>query len=75
MKKDFKKAIEIADKLEYDITKINPSLSYLSITKLAEFTAMTIRQEIPMYNGNLNPKWKIYDDVVAIIKGRQNGRA
>lgn len=72
MTKDFKKAIEIANKLEDGITKIHPSLSYLSITKLAEFTAMSIRQEIPMYTGNLNPKWKIYDDVVAIIKGRQN---
>ena len=74
MTEDFKKAVEIADKLESGITELHPSLSYISIAKLAEFTAMAIRQEIPMYTGNINPKWEIYDDVVAITKGRQNGR-
>ena len=74
MTEDFNKAIEIADKLESVIQEIHPRLSYRNIAKLAELTAMAIREQIPMYTAVINPKWKIYDDVVAITKGRRNGR-
>lgn len=74
MTEQFKKAIIITDNLEAKIIDMKIVNEYVSICKLAEFTAMEIREQIPMYTGNINPKWKIYDDVVAIIKGRQNGR-
>ena len=48
-------------------------LTYIEFAKIAEFTAMKIREQISMYTGNLNPKWKLYDDVVALLKDRING--
>ncbi len=71
--KEFKEAIEIADKLESEICDMDLGLTYTEIAKTAEFTAMKIREQIPMYTENLNPKWKMYDDVIAILKGRING--
>ena len=73
MTKQFKEAIKVADKLEDKIAAMHLSLGYVMIAKLAEFTAMEIRKQIPMYIGNLNPKWKLYDDVIALLKGRLNG--
>lgn len=29
--------------------------------------ALIVRDQIPMYTGELNPKWKFWDDVVNII--------
>jgi len=67
------KAIVIADQLETEIRNMHLGLSYIQIAKTAEFTAMKIHEQIPMYTGNLNPKWKLYDNVVALLKGRVNG--
>ncbi len=74
MTEDFKKAVEIADQLENEINLLGVASDYIGVCTMAQFTAMAIRKQIPMYTGNLNPKWKIYDDVVAIIKGRINGQ-
>ena len=73
MTEDFKKAINIADDLETSIADMDIGLEYIEIVKIAEFAAIKIREQIPMYTGNLNPKWKIYDNVVAVLKGRING--
>ena len=74
MTEDFKKAVEIADQLEAEINLLGVASDYVGVCTIVQFTAMAIRKQIPMYIGNLNPKWKIYDDVVAIIKGRINGQ-
>ncbi|MGD1319546.1 hypothetical protein [Chryseobacterium sp. 2R14A] len=35
--------------------------------KLALMMAIEVLKQIPMYEGNLNPKWKFWDDVVKEI--------
>ena len=74
MTEQFEKAIQRADDLETKVIYMKVAKDYTDVCKITEFAAMAIRQEIPMYTGNINPKWQIYDDVVAIIKGRKNGR-
>lgn len=73
MDAEFKKAVIVADQLENEISDMDLGLTYTEIAKTAEFTAMKIREQIPMYTGNINPKWKLYDNVVALLKGRVNG--
>ena len=73
MDAEFKKAVVIADQLETEISDMDLGLTYIEITKTAEFAAMKIREQIPMYTGNINPKWRIYDNVVALLKARVNG--
>ena len=71
--KEFKEAKKVADELEDKIAAMHFSLEYVQIAKLAEFAATEIRTQIPMYIGNLNPKWKLYNYVVALLIGRVNG--
>jgi len=71
--KEFKEAEKVADELEDKIAAMHFSLEYVQIAKLAEFAATEIRTQIPMYIGNLNPKWKLYNYVVALLIGRVNG--
>jgi len=72
--KEFKEAKKVADELEDKIAAMHFSLEYVQIAKLAEFAATEIRTQIPMYIGNLkNPKWKLYNYVVALLKDRING--
>ena len=73
MVEDFKKAINIANELEKDIIEFEKDLEYKRVRSIALFTARKIKEQIPMYMGNINPKWLIYDNVVNIIKGRING--
>ncbi|AEL24042.1 hypothetical protein [Cyclobacterium marinum] len=72
MDAEFKKAVVIADQLETEISDMDLGLTYIEIAKMSEFTALKIREQIPMYTGNINPKWKLYDNVVALLKGRVN---
>ncbi len=63
-------ANKIADQLEDEIAKKGYGLTYTQIVGLSELTAMKVRENVPMYTGNLNPKWKLWDDVIALLKGR-----
>lgn len=74
---DRNKAKEIADQLESDMQMIicerTSESTYNTICKLALVAAKQVRKEIPMYTGNLNPKWAIYNFVVELLEGRLNG--
>jgi hypothetical protein len=69
---EFQKAIDIANELENDLRNCELEIDYKVILKISLFTARKIKAEIPMYTGNLNPKWALYDDVVSVIVGRLN---
>lgn len=70
MTEDFKKSLHIADRLFQSIAMMDILEDTRDIYKMAKFTAIKIRDEIPMYTGNINPKWKIYDDVVALLNDK-----
>lgn len=69
---EFQKAIDIANELENDLRNCELEIDYKTILKISLFTARKIKAEIPMYTGNLNPKWALYDNVVSVIVGRLN---
>lgn len=64
-------ANKIADQLETKITEVGCGLTYYEIVKLSKVMAMKVRENIPMYTGNLNLKWKLWDDVICLLNGRQ----
>lgn len=70
MKEDFKQAQEIADGIVEQIKIVDSELSEKTVLKLAIYTAERMRSVIPMYTGNINPKWKIYDRVTGILAER-----
>lgn len=68
-------AIEIANKMEEQIKITLPSdCDYDTILRVGKYTAYAIREQIPMYQGGLNPKWALYDLVFDVFNGRLNGR-
>ena len=62
---------EIADQLEKEITDAGCGLTYYEIVKLSIVTAKTVLENVPMYTGDLNPKWKLWDSVITELKSRQ----
>jgi hypothetical protein len=62
---------KIADQLENEIAKAGCGLTYYEVVKLSIVMAEKVKENIPMYTGNLNPKWKLWDDVVTLLKERQ----
>jgi hypothetical protein len=69
---EFQKAIDLANELEQDIINCKLGVKYKTILKISLMTARKIKEQIPMYTGKLNPKWKLYNDVVSVIIGRLN---
>ena len=63
----------IADNLEEEVAALHFKLSYPQIAKIALLTAKKIKEQIPMYQGNLNPKWTTYDFVCSLLNERVNG--
>lgn len=71
----FNEAVEVANSIEEQVRIVMPEVAdYDTILKVARFASDRIRSVIPMYTGNLNPKWKLYDTVFVILNGRLNGR-
>jgi len=70
---DKDKSVIIANSIEDDIASMHMKLSYLQIVKLALLIAKKILAEIPMYTGELNPKWAIYNFTVELLNSRLNG--
>lgn len=73
MTDEFKVAVGIANNLEEQIKIVDDELDYKRVLKLAIYTADCMKAIVPMYTGNLNPKWKQLDTVIEILKGRLNG--
>jgi len=71
----FQDAIKVADEIEEQVRIVMPTgTSYDIILKISQYTADRMKSVIPMYTGNLNPKWELYDKVFVILNGRLNGR-
>lgn len=68
----FDNAQEIAKEIEEYTRLIAPDSDDDTILKLAIYTVDRVKLEIPMYTGNLNPKWKLYDTVYMILRERLN---
>jgi hypothetical protein len=73
MSEEIIEAQRIADEIENGIIKMDLSekINYSDVLKLSEYTIEKVIKEIPRYTGNLNPKWKKYDLVREILKGRR----
>jgi len=71
----YQEAVKVADGIERQVTIVMPdNTDYDTIVKVSIFTADRMKSVIPMYTGNINPKWKLYDTVIEVLKGRLNGR-
>lgn len=57
----------IASSIVSDLRK-NFELDESSAKSIAWYTAITTRNAVTMYTGGLNLKWKLWDDVVEILK-------
>ena len=64
-------AIKVANEIEEQVRIVMPSgTDHDTILKVARYTADRMKSVIPMYTGNLNPKWKLYDTVFSILNDR-----
>lgn len=71
----FNEAVEEANSIEEQVKIVMPEgTDYDTILKVAKFASDRMRSVLPLYTGNLNPKWKLYDTVFVILNGRLNGR-
>lgn len=71
----FLEAVEVANGIEEQVRIVMPDgTDYDTILKVARYTVDRMKSVIPMYTGNLNPKWKLYDTVFIILNGRLNGK-
>jgi hypothetical protein len=62
------------DLIEYfaaNADKLSQPTEYAYDVFCALKVAETTRDNLPMYTGELNPKWKFWDDVVSEIKQQQ----
>ena len=63
----------IADDLERQFGNLDLPLEYIDIVKVSLVAAKAIQKQIPMYVGNLNPKWANYELTIKLLEGRLNG--
>lgn len=64
------RSVKIADGIIDQIKIVDNSLSDKQVLNLAIYTAHQMRSVIPMYIGNLNPKWRLFDSVIDILNSR-----
>lgn len=53
---------ETANQVINELYEVNPVLSEREIFDMALYVCSKVLSETPMYTGNLNYKWKIYND-------------
>jgi hypothetical protein len=61
----------IVNSLEDKVVKLQHKLTYDQILDTAIVIAEVVRENTPMYTGNLNPVWKAWDDVIEQLKTRK----
>lgn len=66
----YTKASENANQLESKITKLNCGLTYEEIVKIAIMTANEVKKNTPMYIGDINPKWQLWDNTLKELNMR-----
>jgi hypothetical protein len=59
-----------ADQLENKIAKLQCSLTYEEIVSVAILMAQEVKDSINMYEGEFNPKWKLWNDTIEVLKTR-----
>lgn len=59
-----------ANQLENKIAGLHCSLTYEEIVSIAILMAKEVRDNISMYEGNLNPIWKLWDNTIKALKTR-----
>ena len=52
----------IIDRIFNSIDNIAPNLGLSKRIEMALMTVLEVRSQIPMYTGELNPKWKKWED-------------
>ena len=73
MNKTVIKAEVIAQEMIEQVQIVLPTDIKMEIVlKVVRYTADRIKNNTPMYTGNLNPKWELYDNVVKEINNKLN---
>jgi len=61
---------ENANQLENKVAKLSFKLYYDDIVTIAILMAQEVKDSINMYEGELNPKWKLWNDTIEVLKTR-----
>jgi hypothetical protein len=67
-----KTPLEIVIGIEEQLKIVDDSLNKIQVLKLTRYMVHQMRDVIPMYTGNLNPKWKLYDEAIELAECRLN---
>lgn len=58
---------QIAEQIIDEVRQLNPELNSEQVIKFSYYVCCKITSEIPMYVGNLNPKWEKFEKAKEII--------
>jgi hypothetical protein len=70
---NMKTPLELVIGIEEDLRIADDSLNKIQVLKLTRYVIHQTRDIIPMYIGNLNPKWELYDKAIELAESRLNG--
>jgi len=62
---------EIIDNMINNVENIIPSINNKQVLEMVLYITFEIRNATPMYIGNLNPKWELWDNIKLNIQNRQ----
>lgn len=68
-----KTPLEIVNGIEEQLRITEDSLNNQQVLKLTRYVVHQMRDVIPMYIGNLNLKWELYDKAIELAESRLNG--
>jgi len=61
-------AEEIASGIVEQLSSVDSTLSHKQLITISIYVADIMKTIVSMYTGNINPQWKLYCDVVEILK-------
>ena len=61
-------AVWVVDNAQKNARALFPNADEITILRISLFSVVSARMVIPMYKGNLNPDWKIYNDAAEILE-------
>ena len=61
-------AVWAVDNAQKNARALFPNVDEIAILRISLFAVVSARTVIPMYKGNLNPDWEIYNDAAKILE-------
>jgi hypothetical protein len=68
--KNVENVIEIVDNMINNVKNIIPTITDEQTLEMVLYVTLEVRTATPMYIGNLNPKWELWENVRLDIQNR-----